>query len=257
LLKHSKNFQVFALILLTSALLLAAINPNISSVKAQTQATVTVLTSIGGTTDPAEGTTTNYTDGTVVTLTATAGNFFVFQYWEIATSAGGYIVYDNPATLTVSGGVTYAVQAVFQPEQVPPAGVNVTNLSAAAIVVVLAAVGGTTSPAPGTYALENATQLNLSATPDSGWKFDHWVIGGYPLTHGAYSFTDTPTDNPYNVNHGYGNTYTYQPVFSPTSTSPTPTPTIPEFSTQATVTIAVLLVSVSIIFGAYTYRKRK
>ena len=255
MLKHSKNFQVFALILLTSALLLTAINPNIASVKAQGQATVTVLTLIGGTTVPS-GTTT-YNDGTAVTLTATAGEGFIFQYWEIASSAGSYIDYDNPATLTVSGGVTYAVQAVFQPEQVPPAGVNVTNLSAAAIVVVLAAVGGTTSPAPGTYALENATQLNLSATPDSGWKFDHWVIGGYPLTHGAYSFTDTPTDNPYNVNHGYGNTYTYQPVFSPTSTSPTPTPTIPEFSTQATVTIAVLLVSVSIIFGAYTYRKRK
>jgi len=255
LLKYTKNFQVFALILLTSALLLAAINPNIASVKAQTQATVTVLTSIGGTTAPSGNTT--YNDGTAVTLTATAGEGFVFQYWEIASSAGSYIDYDNPATLNVSGGVTYAVQAVFQPAQVPPAGVNVTNYATAAIVVVLAAVGGTTSPVSGTYALENATQLNLTATPSSGWKFDHWVIGGSPLTHGAYSFTDTPTDNPYNVNHGYGNTYTYQPVFSPTSTSPTPTPTIPEFSTQATIIIAVLLVSVSIIFGAYTYRKRK
>jgi len=252
----SKNFQVFALILLTSALLLMAMNPNIASVKAQGQATVTILTSVGGTTNPAAGTTT-YNDGTVVTLTATAGTDFVFQNWEIITSTGGTIDTNNPTTLTVSGGVTYAVQAIFQPIQIPPGGVTVTNPSAAAIVVVLAAVGGTTSPAPGTYALENATQLNLTATPSSGWIFDHWVIGGYPLTHGAYSFTDTPTDNPYNVNHGYGNTYTYQPVFSPTSTSPTPTPTIPEFSAQATVTIAVLLVAVSIVFGAYTYRKRK
>ena len=105
----------------------------------------------------------------------------------------------------------------------PPPGLNVTNYATAAIVVVLSAVGGTTSPAPGTYALENATSLQLTATPDSGWIFDHWVIGGYPLTHGAYSFTDTPTDNPYNVNHGYGNTYTYQPVFSPTSTTYTNT----------------------------------
>ncbi len=44
-----------------------------------------------------------------------------------------------------------------------------------------------------------------------------------PMTHGAYAFTAVPTDNPYTVDHGYGNTYSYQPVFTPTGvTEPTP-----------------------------------
>ncbi len=137
---------------------------------------------------------------------------------------------DNPATLTVTGGVTYAVQALFQPIQVPPSGIAVTNFSTAAIVVVLPATGGTTNPAAGTYALANATSLNLTATPASGWQFSHWVISGTPnLSHGGYPFTATPTDNPYNVNHGYGNTYSYQAVFIPTGTTE-PTPTVPELS---------------------------
>ena len=117
--------------------------------------------------------------------------------------------------------------------------------------MVLAGVGGTTSPAPGTYALANATSLDLTATPLSGWTFDHWVIGGYPLTHGTYSFTDTPTNNPYNVNHGYGYTYSYQPVFSPTSTTSTP---VPEFSGVAAIVIALALVSIA--FGTYAYRQK-
>ncbi len=79
-------------------------------------------------------------------------------------------------------------------------------MATAAIVVVLAVAGGTTSPAPGTYALADATALNLKATPASGWTFSHWVISGPNLSHGGYPYTATPTDNPYNVNHGYGNT---------------------------------------------------
>ena len=67
------------------------------------------------------------------------------------------------------------------------------------------------------------------------------------MNHGAYSFTDTPTDNPYNVNHGYGNTYTYQAVFTPvsSSTSPTPTSTVPEYSSAAAVLVAAILLVVA------------
>jgi len=261
LLKCAKKLQVFALILLTSALLLAAINPNIASVKAQGQATIVVMAALGGTTDPS-GTTT-YDDGTPVTLTATAGDGFVFQNWEIATSAGANIVYDNPATLTVSGGVSYGVQAFFAPIQAPPGTTATANLATAAIVVVLAAAGGTTTPAPGTYALDSAASLMLTATPDSGWVFHNWIISGTPLTHGAYSFTATPTDNPYNVNHGYGNTYTYQPVFSPisptVSNAPTATPTSTMggiSDTAIIIALAVVLVIVVIAFGAFAYMKR-
>jgi hypothetical protein len=264
--KTAKNFKVFVLILLTSILFLAAISPNIGIVKAQTNATVVVFLSAGGVTTPPPGTTT-YANGTVVSLNATAGDGFFFQNWEIITSAGGVVIYANPTTLTVSGGVSYAVQAIFQPVQsLPTVTENATvipvnpdlstspNLSNDAIVIVLAGVGGNTIPAPGTYALANAANFNLTAVPENGWVFSNWVIGGYPLSHGGYSFTDTPTNNPYNVDHGYGYTYSYEAVFRPVSTTATPTPTINEFSSATAIILAAVLVLVA--FGTYIFTKK-
>ena len=267
--KTTKNIKAFALILLTSALLLMAITPNLPSVKAQTQATVVMFTAVGGTTTPT-GTTT-YAAGTIVPLAATAGDGFYFSNWVIVTAAGGYTDYNNPTSITVNASTEYAVQAIFdpiqsvpsvaptQPETLPtlvPDTTTSPDLSHDAIVVVVAGVGGTTTPAPGTYALANATSLDLTATANTGFTFSHWVIGGTPLSHGAYAFTDTPTQNPYNVNHGYGYTYSYQPVFNAISpaTSPTPTPKIDEFSSAAAIIIAMVLVIVA--FGAYTFTKK-
>jgi hypothetical protein len=89
------------------------------------------------------------------------------------------------------------------------------------------ASGGTTSPAPGKYAFTNADKLNITAMPDNGWKFSHWVIlGADTSNHGDAPTNLQPTDNPYNVNHGYGATYAYQAVFTETSS---PSPSVPEF----------------------------
>jgi Divergent InlB B-repeat domain len=246
-----KRRKIFALTMLISLLVLSTLSA--MSVNAQSTATVTVLQSVGGTTDPT-GTTTP-ADGTQVTFTATPDNVDVFQYWVISTDAGSSVVPENPVTLPVVGGTTYTVQAVFQP-LLPPPGVSSlpTNMATAAIVVVLAGAGGTTTPTPGTYALADATELNLTATPLSGWAFSHWVIYGPNLSHGGYPFTATPTDNPYNVNHGYGNTFSYQPVFVPEGTTE-PTPTVPEFSAIATIAIALALVAIA--FGTIAYKRKK
>ncbi len=252
MLNSRKNLKAFALIFILSALVIATVVPNIATVKAQSQGSITMLTAAGGTTDPAMGSTTNYTDGTVVTLTATPGNGFLFQEWDIVSASGGVVDINNPTTLTVAGGSAYAVQPVFQPIQQAIPTAPTTNFATAAIVVVLSAVGGTTTPAAGTYALANAASLNLQANAATGFVFDHWVIGGSPLTHGAYSFTDTPTTNPYNVNHGYGNTYTYQPVFKPTSSSTSPT--VPEYSSLATAGIIAVLLALA--FGTYAYKRK-
>lgn len=37
---------------------------------------------------------------------------------------------------------------------------------------------GTTSPAPGTYTLEQGHDFTLTATPDDGWLFKHFIING-------------------------------------------------------------------------------
>ena len=122
--------------------------------------------------------------------------------------------------------------------------------------MVLPAAGGTTIPAPGTYALANATSLQLTAMPDNGWQFSHWVISGSDVTtgHGSAPTNLEPTDNPYNVNHGYGNTYNYQPVFTQ-SGSTSPSPTVPELS--AVLLIAVLVAMIPIVLVARRSRQTR
>lgn len=50
--------------------------------------------------------------------------------------------------------------------------------------------GGTTSPAPGKYPYGYGTIVNVLATPDSGYIFDHWEFDGSNVG---------PTPNPYQV----------------------------------------------------------
>jgi hypothetical protein len=262
-----KKGKFFALTLLASLLLLAVLNFNMINVQAQGQANVNVLPSVGGTTNPVAGNYT-YNDGESVNFTATpvtdiSGGTSLFQQWIIITDQGSRTSTDNPLTFPVTGGITYNIQAIFQPIQ--PVTSNV-NMATAAIIIVLAGAGGTTSPVPGTYALADATSLDLTATPDSGWQFSHWVIAGPNLSHGGYPYTATPTDNPYNVNHGYGNTYSYQPVFVPTGTTePTPTPTATSGGIMAGITtdtaiiiaLIVVIIVILIAFGIYAARRRK
>lgn len=244
--------------MLTVVLLMAIAGLAFPAVKAQATDTVTLDTSIGGSYANPDGSvqaagTYSYTDGTTQTFTAVPGTGFVFSYWTIASAEGAYSDSDNPLSLTLNQSA-YALQAYFAPESPYPSFAPVT--SSDAIVVVIAGIGGTVSPAPGTYALANADQLDLTATPDSGWTFSHWVIGGVPSgsPHGGYAFTDTPTNNPYTVSHGYGETYSYQPVFSPISTSTSTSPTVPEFSSVAAIIIAIVLAIAA--FGTFAYTRR-
>ena len=188
-----KTKKIFAMTLIVSLVVVAAF---VGAISAQAQGTVNILATLGGTTDPAAGTYT-YNDGTSVTFTATPDAANVFQNWIISTAAGSSSVTDNPITLPIVAGTTYDIQAVFAPILPPPGVTNIpTNMATAAIVVVLAGAGGTTVPAPGTYALADATSLQLQAMPDSGWVFSHWVIAGPNLSHGGYPYTATANRQP-------------------------------------------------------------
>jgi len=260
----AKISKIFVITLLSAALLLAIV-PNI--VSAQSTSSVTILDSLGGSSTPAAGPTTNYNAGDTVMLTATPVDGYIFVNWQIATANGTAVVNDNPYTLTIADSTDYAIQPIFDVVQTLPGGAPATNLATAAIIVVLTSSGGTTNPPPGTYALENAAQTTLTAIPKDGWQFSHWSIGGPNLSHGGYPFTATPTDNPYTVDHGYGNQFSYQAVFTPVgSTEPTPVgqtgtpaPGPMSNSTDAAIIIAlvVVIVIVLIAFGIFAMRKKK
>ncbi len=86
-----------------------------------TNATLIILPSIGGTTDIAPGT-YNITAGNEVSLTAIPSEGFLFRYWIISGSKQGYgdasllnanMTSANPLTITCLQGDTYRLQAVF------------------------------------------------------------------------------------------------------------------------------------------------
>lgn len=235
-------------------------------VNAQGDATVTVAVQTGGSTD-VTGTNT-YPDGTMFTITATPLDNYALIGWVVTTDTSSTNYLDNPLSITLAGGTTYTVAPQFSLLLAPP-GQNLPNQNAnAAIVVVLAAAGGTTSPAPGTYALADATNMQLKATAFTGWQFSNWIISGTPSTHGGYPVDYTPTNNPYTVGHGYGYTYYYQPVFTPVGTpqtSSTPTATATPIATMAglsvdlwiIIALIIVIIVMAIGFLAYAMRRKK
>ena len=251
--------KILVLSLISALLLFAMVNCTI--VNAQATATVNVDTSTGGTTD-ITGTTT-YPDGSTVTINAMPDTGYVFSTFVISSTEGDMVVDTNPAVFTVTGDVTYTVTPVFIVPSSIPSRPLPTDLNTAAIVVVYASSGGTTIPAPGTYALANAEAFNLMAMPYNGWQFSHWTIYGVDTGHGSSPANWNPTDNPYNVNHGYGATYSYQAVFTPVgSTEPTPTPTPSGtgagMSTETWIIIGLVVVIIVILvaFGLYAAKKK-
>ncbi|MCW3982831.1 MAG: hypothetical protein NWE96_02425 [Candidatus Bathyarchaeota archaeon] len=262
----AKSTKILSMTFLFGLLLFAVFATSIN-VTAQGNATVVFLTTVGGTTNPT-GTQT-YSNGQTVTMTATpTDDTFMFDRWIVQFDSSSQVLTDNPASITVMGGATYVVEAIFVPLLPPPPVTSLpADISKAAIIVVLASAGGTTNPPPGTYALADATQTTLTAIPSEGYQFSHWSISGYPIVgaHGTAPFTTTPTDNPYTVDHGYGNRYAYQAVFVPTgSTIPTPTggtsptPTnIGGLSMEWWIIIALVVVVIIVLvaFGVYAARR--
>src|SRR3990170_2310761 len=111
-------------------------------------------------------------------------------------------------------------------------------------VIVVSSIGGTTTPAAGTYTYNYGDTIELTATALEGFKFQYWVIQGiYTPGHNVPPINfpenaeidpewvpDFPSPstlamdslimstNPLKIICGYGYTYMYQPVFTPIAT---------------------------------------
>ena len=115
---------------------------------------------------------------------------------------------------------------------------------ATVVVLVSPEEGGTTDPAPGTYSYADGEVEILTATPNAGYEFAHWLIEGgydlvnippliYPIDPNTGEPIDIPvppriasestyesmlvTQNPLAIVCGYGYTFSYKAVFIPTS----------------------------------------
>lgn len=248
-------------------LLILAVSAGLASVTAQGTATVIVNSASGGSTDLTGSNTFN--DGDTVTITATPDADNTFINWVVSPSDGSGDTQptDNPLTFTAAGGVTYTITPVFAVPLPIPGRPLPSPLSQAAIVIIYPSAGGTTVPAAGTYALANAANFDLVAMPNDGWQFTYWTICGENTSHGTAPVNWTPTDNPYNVNHGYGATYRYQAVFTPVGStvgpSPTPTPTsggaMGGLSNEMWIIIGLVVVIVVILvgFGVFASRRKR
>ena len=253
-----------ALIILTSVLLLVAINPSMQSVKAETTTdTVTVFASVAGTTTPASNSsgpyaTYTYDNDTVQTFTAPTSTGFQFLCWVIVAASGPTTSTANPLSYTLTQSI--ALQALFIPTSstVTPTPTP-TTIPSTYSVSVFTSVGGTTTPTGSSttapyvsYNYNSGSVQTFTANAGTDFKFLCWEIlganGGTTSTSSSLSYTVSQD-------------VAIQAFFIPTSstvtlpsTSPTPTPTVPEFSSTIAIIIAAVLVIVA--FGTYTYTKK-
>lgn len=97
-----------------------------------------------------------YTSGSTATLTATPASGYHFDHWQDGNT-------QNPRTITVTGDATYT--AYFEAN--PPAVYTITATSAVS--------GQGTVSGGGNYV--EGSIVTLTATPVTGYHFDHWQDG--------------------------------------------------------------------------------
>jgi hypothetical protein len=156
------------------------------------QRTLTINAAPGGTTDPSPGNYT-YAYGVNVTVTAIPDSGFIFDMWA---SGFGFMGNQNPNTLMMVQNIS--LQPIFE------------NASTAQRTLTInAAVGGTTDPSSGSYVYTYMTNVTVTATSDSGYEFDHWMMGS------GNNFGD---QNPLYLTMSWN--FTIQPVFENATSGP-------------------------------------
>jgi uncharacterized repeat protein (TIGR02543 family) len=114
---------------------------------------VSVSPSGAGSISPSGG---KYESGVQVTVTASPASGYTFDYWS--GSASG-----TTSTITITMDSDKSLTANF--ETIPTVSHDLT----------IGVIGqGTINPSIGTHKYGNGTQVTITASPASGWKFDHW-----------------------------------------------------------------------------------
>ncbi len=122
--------------------------------------TLTITSTSGGTTNPIPGNHT-FPEDTLATVAATPFTDYVFDHWELDSESIGS---DNPTNVTMN--IDHTLGAVF------------TRITYTLTISVSG--HGTTDPAVGSHGYASGSTASVSATPASGWSFDHWVLDGSP-----------------------------------------------------------------------------
>jgi hypothetical protein len=124
---------------------------------------ITIQPSANGTTTPSAGSYI-YQSNSTITITANANLGFNFDYWKV----NGVISSNNPLTINASSDLTITPFFAMQP---PPQTPNVT-------IVVQPTPNGTTTPSSGIYTYQAGSTLEITASPNASYTFDHWLING-------------------------------------------------------------------------------
>jgi hypothetical protein len=136
---------------------------------------LTIMTTVGGTTDPAPGTYT-YTADSSVQVTAIPNTDYTFDHWELDTLNVGSA---NPYTVLMDNNHTLKAVFTYSPPS-PPLTASISPLSASILVGQSVAFTSTVSGGytPYTY------QWYLNSAPVSGATSNTWTFT--PTTNGIY-----------------------------------------------------------------------
>lgn len=162
--------------------------------------------------------------GTGTTYTFTASTSGITVIYAQVTDSSSATANSNNAIITVNSA---------PPPPPPPTGDTSTLL-------IQSTSGGTINPSAGTYTYNLTDTTTLTATPNSGYKFEYWL------------FSDGTTQTATTIQLLMSNSYSVTAVFSE-ETSPPPPPTTPQVTTAQLVQgvgMAMVLV------GAVMYVKK-
>jgi hypothetical protein len=149
-------------------------------------------------------------------VTAIPDTYYVLNYWLLDGNNAGSA---NPINVLMTDDHT--LQPIF-------ARVNYT-------LTISVTTGGNTNPAPGVYAYSGGTTVNVTAMPNSGYRFDYWILNG--SNAGSANPFSILMDNNYNLQAVFAETHTLTiTVSAGGTTNPSPGTYTYQVPTNVTVT---------------------